>query len=131
MVNSVYLFYEYSIGVFSNVVELLSEDHPPSKTDYQSWNRTRPEFLRSRPRIPDRKMHLIFTLEDRKRRQTRDKLFVPNLSIPSDQRSLELFLVILRKPKNIETKRNQDDALDRPQDIKKNKKRCTVSYKSL
>ena len=119
VVNSVYLFFGYSIDVFSDAVELLSGDHPPSKTDYQSWNRTRPEFLRSRPRIPDRKMHLIFTLEDRKRRQTRDKLFVPNLSIPSDQRSLELFLVILRKPKNIEIKRNQDDALDRPQDIKK------------
>ena len=112
MVNSVYLFYEYSIDVFSDAVELLFEDHPPSKTDYQSWNRSRPEFLRSRPGIHDRKMHLIFTLEDRKRRQTRDKLFVPNLSIPSDQRSLELFLVILRKPKNIENKRNQDDALD-------------------
>ena len=119
VVNSVYLFFGYSIDVFSDAVELLSEDHPPSKTDYQSWNRTRPEFLRSRPGIPDGKMHLIFTLEDLQRRQTRDKLFVPNLSIPSDQRSLELLLMILRKPKNIENKRNQDDTLDRPQDIKK------------
>lgn len=69
------------------------------------YNRTRcPDFFDSRPESPDRKMHLIFTLEDRKRRQTRDKLFVPNLSIPSDQRSLELILMILRKPKNIETK---------------------------
>ena len=48
-------------------------------------------------------MPLIFTLEDLKRHQPRDKLFVPNLSIPSEQRSLELFLMILRKPKNIET----------------------------
>ena len=67
-------------------------------------NRTRcPEFWPSRTGSPDRKMHLIFTLEDLKRHQPRDKLFVPNLSIPSEQRSLELFLMILRKPKNIET----------------------------
>ena len=99
-VNCVYFYCLSFSVVFACEAESLSGDHPPSKkrspigqlSDMYGLL-TSSTLQTGRPESPDRKTHNAFwqlTLEDRKRRQTRDKLFVPNLSIPSEQRSLEI-----------------------------------------